>query len=218
MLLLVAQVPGVGEAAPPERRKPRLRTVTVAGQVAEVRVAANTSTRLRFDAVLDARRTRLVGASERFEPLVVGSRFLVVTPREDLAAGERVSLVVALADGSEVSLALAADASEVDVQVQVTRSVVTRAPAVSLPAPGARCETEPEAVPARTDWLTRLAAPRTEGAAGALADAFPRRAGRGAGTSVEIVRALWRPGASPQVERGEAQRELELHSHPGGRP
>jgi hypothetical protein len=215
MLLLVAQVV---EAAEPGRRKPRLRTVTVEGQVAEVRVAANTSTRLRFDMALDARRTRLEGAGERFEPLVVGSRFLVITPREELAAGERVSLVVALWDGSEVPLALAADASEVDVQVQVTRGVVRRAPLVTPPAPGARCEVAPETVLARAEWLVRLAASRTERSAGGLAEALLRTAGRGAGASSESVRALWRPGGSAEGARCETRLELELHLRQRGRP
>jgi uncharacterized protein (TIGR02268 family) len=205
MLLLL--VGASGEAAPPGRRKPRLRTVTVAGQVAEVRVAANTSTRLRFDAALDASRTRLVDGGERFEPLVVGSRFLVITPREDLSAGERVPLVVTLRDGSEVPLVLAADSAEVDVQVQVTRSVVTQAPAVTPPAPGARCEKAPEPRPARAEWMRWPGAPREEGAAGALVDLLLRT---GAGASAGIVPALWRPGAGPEGERRETRLELNV--------
>lgn len=219
MLLLAAQAVGEAEAAPPGRRKPRLRSVTVAGQVAEVRVAANTSTRLRFDAALDAGRTRLVDMGERFEPLVVGSRFLVITPREDLAAGERVPLVVTLRDGSEVPLVLAADSTEVDVQVQVTRGVVAREPAVTPAAPGARCEKEPEAWPARAEWLSWLGAPRAEGPAGALVDALLRKAGGAAGASAGIVPALWRPGAGLEGERRELQQPvLDVQSPKRGRP
>ena len=210
MLLLL--VGASGEAAPPGRRKPRLRTVMVAGQVAEVRVAANTSTRLRFDAALDASRTRLVDGGGRFEPLVVGSRFLVITPREELAAGERVPLVVTLRDGSEVPLVLAADSAEVDVQVQVTRGVVTRAPAVTPPAPGARCEQGLETRPARAEWMGWLGAPRAEGAAGAVVEALLRS---GAGASAGIVPALWRPGAGPERERPETRLELDVQSRRG---
>ncbi|HSP78824.1 MAG TPA: DUF2381 family protein [Myxococcaceae bacterium] len=125
MWLLALRVSAAGEeVARPVVRKPRLRAVRVSGRAEEVRVAAGTATRLRFDAVLDVERTRLEEGRERFEPLLVSHGFLLVTPREELGEGERVALTVVLADGRELSFELEASPTEVDVQV----SVITRAP------------------------------------------------------------------------------------------
>jgi uncharacterized protein (TIGR02268 family) len=110
--------------AAPVARKPRVRMVRVSGEAEEVRVAARTATRLRFDTVLDAGRTRLEEGRERFERLLVGRGFVLVTPREELAAGERVLLTVVLADGTRLPFALATSATEVDVQVQVSREPI----------------------------------------------------------------------------------------------
>jgi Protein of unknown function (DUF2381) len=118
------------EVARPLARKPRLRAVTVSGGAEVVRVAARTGTRIRFDTALDAGRTRLHEARGRFEPLVVGCGFLVIIPREELAAGERVKLQVVLADGTELPFVLAANPAEVDVQLRVRRAPVMGAPTV----------------------------------------------------------------------------------------
>ncbi|HEX5745141.1 MAG TPA: DUF2381 family protein [Archangium sp.] len=121
MLFLTTRVSAGGWEAQQGCRKPRLRAVRVTGRAEEVRVAARTATRIRFDTALDARRTRLEDGLGRFEPLLVGNGFLVVTPREELAGGEHVTLRVVLSDGTEVPFVLATSASEVDVQVRVSR-------------------------------------------------------------------------------------------------
>jgi uncharacterized protein DUF2381 len=114
MLLLTTRVSAAGEEARPTARKPRLRAVTVSGRVEEVRVAARTATRIRFDTAVDAAHTRLDDGHGRFEPLLLGNGFLVVTPREELPAGERVSLEVVLSDGTRVPFVLAAGSTEVE--------------------------------------------------------------------------------------------------------
>ncbi|QRN97096.1 DUF2381 family protein [Archangium violaceum] len=130
VLAMCLSAVGAVEAAQPEAKKPRLRAVTVSGGTEEVRVAARTATRLRFDTALDAVRTRLEDDGHgHFEPLLVGNGFLVVTPREALPHGERVPLKVVLSDGTEVPFVLAPSSSEVDVQVRVSRSVRTPSPA-----------------------------------------------------------------------------------------
>ena len=81
MLVLAMRVSAAGVEAQPVVRRPRLRVVTVSGGAEEVRVAARTATRLRFDTSLDAERIRLV------EPLLVGHGFLVRVRNPDPLAG-----------------------------------------------------------------------------------------------------------------------------------
>jgi hypothetical protein len=132
MLVLVAmRVSASGVEAQPGGRKPRLRAVTVSGGVEEVRVAARTATRLRFDTALDAGRTRLHDTHGRFEPLLLGNDFLVVTPREEVPPGEQVTLQVVLADGTRMPFVLVASPTEMDVQVRVARTDPSRPALVS---------------------------------------------------------------------------------------
>ena len=65
----------------------------VSGQVATV---------LRFEQDVDPSRTRLLGWEGRFEPLLVGSKKVVVEPLRDLGRDERIPLLVTLADGTEI--------------------------------------------------------------------------------------------------------------------
>jgi hypothetical protein len=184
MLVLVAmRVSASGVEAQPGGRKPRLRAVTVSGRVEEVRVAARTATRLRFDTALDAGRTRLQDEHERFEPLVLGNDFLVITPREELPRGQQVTLQVVLADGTRLPFVLAASPTEVDVQVRVARNDPRRPALVS------------------TVWREHVWAPR-EGRAGRLAEVMLGLAGRSGGPgSSDVASAVWRPGAGLELER-----------------
>lgn len=67
-------------------------TVYVAGQVV---------TALRFESEVDPARTKLLGWEGRFEPLLVGSKKVVLEPIRDLDSDEGVPLLVTLVDGSE---------------------------------------------------------------------------------------------------------------------
>jgi hypothetical protein len=67
--------------------------IYVSGQVATV---------LRFDQDVDPTQTKLLGWEGRFEPLLVGSKKVVIEPLRALGRDEGVPLLVTLADGSEL--------------------------------------------------------------------------------------------------------------------
>ncbi|HEX8441429.1 DUF2381 family protein [Archangium sp.] len=198
MLVLVAmRVSASGVEAQPVVRKPRLRAVTVSGRVEEVRVAARTATRLRFDTALDAGRTRLHDEHGRFEPLVLGNDFLVVTPREEVPEGEQVTLQVVLADGTRLPFVLATRLTEVDVQVRVVRREPSRPALVST----AWREHVRGLREGRAEWPARPRAREGEGRAGRLAEVMLELAGRSGRVSSEVASAVWRPGAGLETER-----------------
>jgi len=67
--------------------------IYVAGQVATV---------LRFEQDVDPSKTRLLGWEGRFEPLLVGSKKVILEPLRDLNGDEGVPLLVTLKDGTEI--------------------------------------------------------------------------------------------------------------------
>jgi hypothetical protein len=69
-------------------------TLYVAGQVATV---------LRFEKDVDPARTQLLGWEGRFEPLLVGSKKVVMVPIRDLDIEESLPLLVTLVDGTELA-------------------------------------------------------------------------------------------------------------------
>jgi hypothetical protein len=69
----------------------------VSGQVATV---------LRFEKDVDPTKTNLLGWEGRFEPLLVGSKKVVIEPIRDLNPDEVVPLLVTLVDGTEIPFAL----------------------------------------------------------------------------------------------------------------
>jgi len=69
-------------------------TIYVSGQVATV---------LRFEKEVDPAKTKLLAWEGRFEPLLVGSKKVVVEPLRDLDVDEAVPLLVTLADGTEIA-------------------------------------------------------------------------------------------------------------------
>ncbi|MFL5348973.1 MAG: DUF2381 family protein [Hyalangium sp.] len=68
-------------------------SVYVSGQIATV---------LRFEKGVDPTQTKLLGWEGRFEPLVVGSKVVVIVPIRDLNRDEAVPLLVTLVDGTEI--------------------------------------------------------------------------------------------------------------------
>lgn len=68
-------------------------SVYVSGQVATV---------LRFEKDVDPTKTQLLGWEGRFEPLLVGSKKVVIEPLRDLNRDEAVPLLVTLVDGTEI--------------------------------------------------------------------------------------------------------------------
>jgi uncharacterized protein (TIGR02268 family) len=71
----------------------RTSSVYVSGQVATV---------LRFEKDVDPMKTKLLGWEGRFEPLLVGSKKVVIEPLRDLNFDEAVPLLVTLVDGTEI--------------------------------------------------------------------------------------------------------------------
>jgi uncharacterized protein (TIGR02268 family) len=68
-------------------------SVYVSGQIATV---------LRFEKDVDPTKTKLLGWEGRFEPLLVGSKVVVIQPIRDLNRDEAVPLLVTLVDGTEI--------------------------------------------------------------------------------------------------------------------
>jgi len=68
-------------------------SVYVSGQVATV---------LRFEKDVDPKKTQFLGWEGRFEPLLVGSKKVVIEPLRDLNRDEAVPLLVTLVDGTEI--------------------------------------------------------------------------------------------------------------------
>ncbi|HVG57845.1 MAG TPA: DUF2381 family protein [Hyalangium sp.] len=68
-------------------------SVYVSGQVATV---------LCFEKGVDPTKTQLLGWEGRFEPLLVGSKMVVIMPIRDLNRDEAVPLLVTLVDGTEI--------------------------------------------------------------------------------------------------------------------
>ncbi|RKG94945.1 DUF2381 family protein [Corallococcus carmarthensis] len=89
-------------------------SIYVSGQVASV---------LRFEQDVDVAKTRLLAWEGRFEPLLVGSKKVVVEPLRELDEGEALPLHVTLTDGTEFTFLVRPKRSEswgwIDYQVNV---------------------------------------------------------------------------------------------------
>lgn len=68
-------------------------SIYVSGQIATV---------LHFEKDVDPTKTKLLGWEGRFEPLVAGSKMVVIMPIRDLNRDEAVPLLVTLVDGTEI--------------------------------------------------------------------------------------------------------------------
>nr|WP_323378788.1 DUF2381 family protein [Pyxidicoccus xibeiensis] len=109
--LLLALVTAASLAGARDRDKAAVRTLLLSEHprraAHSVYVMGQVVTVLRFEHPCDPARTRLLGWEGRFEPLVVTGRKVILEPLRDLDSDERVSLVVTLADGTEVPFLLA---------------------------------------------------------------------------------------------------------------
>jgi hypothetical protein len=81
-----------------------IRTLTVSQHPGDatnnIYVSGKVATVLRFEQDVDPANTRLLGWEGRFEPLLVGSKKVVIEPLRDLGRDEGVPLLVTLADGT----------------------------------------------------------------------------------------------------------------------
>ncbi|RKH47195.1 DUF2381 family protein [Corallococcus sicarius] len=95
-----------------QAREPAVRTVLLSEHPEDftpsVYVKGAVSTVLRFEAPVDAAKTRLPAWEGRFEPLLVGGRRVVVEPLRDLGEDEGVPLLVTLTNGQELPFLLRA--------------------------------------------------------------------------------------------------------------
>ncbi|HYO72915.1 MAG TPA: DUF2381 family protein [Archangium sp.] len=85
----------------------------------EIRVAARTSTTLRFEIPPSPSLTKLGGWEARFEPPLVGGSSVVVVALHELSPKDRVPLTVTLMDGTVLPFTLVAAQEMVDAQVDV---------------------------------------------------------------------------------------------------
>jgi uncharacterized protein (TIGR02268 family) len=103
--LLLVLVASVAQARGPED-KIRIRTLKLSDHPANstetLYVSGQVVTALRFDQDVDPTKTRLLGWEGRFEPLLVGSKKVILEPIRDLNQDEGVPLLVTLVDGTEI--------------------------------------------------------------------------------------------------------------------
>ncbi|HEX8824680.1 MAG TPA: DUF2381 family protein, partial [Archangium sp.] len=80
-------------------------------------------TTLRFEAEVDRAKTKIFAWEGRFEPLLVGSKKVVIEPLRDLDSGEALPLLVTLVDGTEFTFLVKPKSREdwgwIDYQVNV---------------------------------------------------------------------------------------------------
>ena len=78
---------------------------------------------LRFEQDVDPAKTRLLAWEGRFEPLLIGSKKVVIEPLRDLNNGEALPLLVTLVDGTELTFLVKPKSREdwgwIDYQVNV---------------------------------------------------------------------------------------------------
>ncbi|RKG66543.1 DUF2381 family protein [Corallococcus exercitus] len=134
-LLVLAAAPAL--AGP--REKAQVRTLVLSEHPDDAAhrlyVAGQIVTVLRFEQPCDPLKTRLLGWEGRFEPLVVEGKRVVIEPLRALAADESVSLLVTLADGTELSFLLRPPEEEwsrADQQVDVFKDRESYAALVSV--------------------------------------------------------------------------------------
>jgi uncharacterized protein (TIGR02268 family) len=104
-VLLAVLVSTVALASGPDD-KVVIRTETISDHpgvpTSSVHVSGQVATVLRFEKDVEPTKTKLLGWEGRFEPLVVGSKTVVILPIRDLNRDEAVPLLVTLVDGTEI--------------------------------------------------------------------------------------------------------------------
>jgi uncharacterized protein (TIGR02268 family) len=102
--LLLVLVASTALARTPDD-KITIRTLKVSDHPSQeahsIYVAGQVVTALRFEKEVDPTKTRLLGWEGRFEPLLMGSKMVVLAPVRDLDDGEGIPLLVTLVDGTE---------------------------------------------------------------------------------------------------------------------
>ncbi len=73
-----------------------------ANSTSSIYVSGQVATVLRFEKDVDPTKTQLLGWEGWFEPLLVGSKKVVIEPIRDLNRDEAVPLLVTLVDGTEI--------------------------------------------------------------------------------------------------------------------
>jgi uncharacterized protein (TIGR02268 family) len=73
-----------------------------ANSTSSVYVSGQVATVLRFEKDVDPTKTQLLGWEGRFEPLLAGSKMVVIMPIRDLNRDEAMPLLVTLVDGTEI--------------------------------------------------------------------------------------------------------------------
>ncbi|HYO52746.1 DUF2381 family protein [Archangium sp.] len=85
--------------------KLKIRTLKVPAHPSQeappIYVSFQVASVLRFEQDVDPAKTRLLAWEGRFEPLLVGSKKVVIEPLRDLDDGEALPLLVTLVDGTE---------------------------------------------------------------------------------------------------------------------
>ncbi|CAM4063633.1 DUF2381 family protein [Corallococcus exiguus] len=128
MLSLLLLGTNVTAQEPPRGRELVQRRVMLAqaatGNPVELHVASGSVTVLEFDSSVDRAGVKLGDARDRLELVVATERLIMLKPTANVAASERILLTVPFADGmspARAVFALVTNATQVDVQVQVSR-------------------------------------------------------------------------------------------------
>ena len=104
-VLLAVLVSSVALASDPHE-KIVIRNVMITDHpgisTSSVYVSGQIVTALRFEKDVDPTKTKLLGWEGRFEPLLVGSKVVIIQPLRDLNRDEAVPLLVTLVDGTEI--------------------------------------------------------------------------------------------------------------------
>jgi uncharacterized protein (TIGR02268 family) len=128
MLSLLLLGTNVTAQEPPRGRELVQRRValsqTATGNPVELHVASGSLTALEFDSPVDRAGVKLGDARDRLELVVATDRLIMLKPTANVVASDRVLLTVPFADGmapARAVFALVTNATQVDVQVQVSR-------------------------------------------------------------------------------------------------
>jgi uncharacterized protein (TIGR02268 family) len=105
ILLLVLVVSSAAQASD-ERGKPTVRPILLSEHPNDgthsIYVKGQVITTLRFEQLVDASKTKMIGWEGRLEPLAVVRNKVILEPIQDLNRDEGIPLVVRLADGTEI--------------------------------------------------------------------------------------------------------------------
>lgn len=125
LFFLLIRTPGWGGPPPPPELVQRSLVLSTGpgAEVPEVYVAGQVATVLRFEKRCDPVRTKLApGWGSRFEPLMVSRGTVVLVPIQDITPEDRLLLLVAFEDGSEMPFTVTARNDQIDQQVNLIQN------------------------------------------------------------------------------------------------